>query len=256
MKNIIACRPESYGPHHERCWSHLPSIGVRYLEASVPESDNEDRVLRQRLETHGLSVSSFKGQCDVTRDGVAEQMSPQLARCADHGVGILFVSAKAGDTDRNYVWQRLREVGDVAAASGVTVVLETHPDLVTNADVGLQTMQAVDHPNIRINFDTANIHYYNRDVDTTKQLEKVIGKVAAVHLKDTTGRYRTWDFPALGSGIVDFPSVFKLLGDRGFAGPCAIELEGTEGLERDEAAQLEYVADSVRYLKRIGAMEE
>ena len=32
-----------------------------------------------------------------------------------------------------------------------------------------------------------------------------------------------------------------------------IELEGTRGVERDEAGQLQYVADSVAYLRQIGA---
>ena len=76
--------------------------------------------------------------------------------------------------------------------------------------------------------------------------------VAAVHLKDTPGGYQEWTFPALGTGVVDFPEVFRMLEDRGFTGPFTMELEGTKGIERSEQQQLDYVADSFEYLRRIG----
>ena len=64
-----------------------------------------------------------------------------------------------------------------------------------------------------------------------------------------------WDFPALGRGIVDYPKVFRLLRDHGFTGPYTLELEGTEDLTRTQEQQLEYVAESVGYLKSIGVMD-
>jgi len=254
MKHLIACRPGSYGNFADRMWSHLPSIGIRHVELGVPQTDEDGRQLRGRLAEHGLYVSSFQAGCSVAEQDVAEKLATVFDCCQAHGVSILFTSVKAGETDRQLVWSRLREVGDAAAARGVTLVLETHPDLATNADVALATMLAVDHPNVRINFDTANVHYYNRDVDCVTQLEKAIDFVSAVHLKDTTGGYKTGDFPALGEGVVDFPRVFEVIESHGFKGPCTMELEGTEGLERDEAAQLEYVAASAAYLKRIGVL--
>jgi sugar phosphate isomerase/epimerase len=144
-------------------------------------------------------------------------------------------------------------MGDVAAGLGVTIVIETHPPLLTNGDLGRQTMEAINHPHVRINFDTANIYFYNENMTAVSELAKVIDYVASVHLKDTPGGYQEWNFPVLGTGVVDFPEIFKMLDDRGFAGPFTMELEGTQGVDFDEAGQLRYIADSVAYLRRIGA---
>lgn len=180
-------------------------------------------------------------------------MRPQLMACAELGAKICFFSAKGGDVELPVLYDRLHAIGDIAGGLGVTVSLETHPNLVTNGDVALQTMAGVNHPNIRVNFDTANVYYFNHGVTTVGELSKIVDYVASVHLKESTGEYKLFDFPALGKGLVDFPAVFKMLAERGFAGPYTMELEGTEGVEMDEAEQLRYVADSAAYLRSIGA---
>lgn len=115
-------------------------------------------------------------------------------------------------------------------------------------------MEAIKHPAVRVNFDTANVYFYNQNVTAVGELGKVIDYVASVHLKDTTGGYEDWTFPTLGTGVVDFAEVFRMLNARGFAGPFTMELEGTKGVELDEAGQLKYIADSVAYLRRIEAL--
>jgi inosose dehydratase len=254
MKKLIACNVGSYGKYAERAWTHLPQIGINHVEVRVPTTDQDKKDLRKRLDESGLTVSSFLGSCDVKSDDLAALIEPQIATCRQFGARILFVSATAGDTDRNLIWQRLRAAGDVAAQGGVKIAMETHPDLMANGDVGRQTMESVKHPNVQVNFDTANIHYYNQGIDGAEELKKVLEHVASVHLKDTTGKYRTWDFPALGTGIVDFAKIFSILSERGFSGPYTMELEGTEGKTFSETERIAYVADSVAHLKSIGAL--
>lgn len=252
MSNIIACRVASYGDYQERAWEHLPQLGVLFVEIPAP-APAELPAVRQRLKDHALVASSLQARCDVAQADAFEVMRPQLEACPELGAKICFLSAKAGDTDRNLVWDRLRAIGDEAARLGVTVVLETHPDLAMNGDQALETMRAINHPHVRINFDTANIYFYNQNVTAVGELQKIIDYVAAVHLKDTTGGYQEWNFPALGTGVVDFTQVFGLLNYRGFRGPFTMELEGTRGVQRTEAEQLAYIEESVAYLKRIAA---
>jgi L-ribulose-5-phosphate 3-epimerase len=253
MPNIIACRVASYGNYQDRAWDHLPKIGVRSIEMPAPAPD-ELAAVKKKLADHGLTATSLQGKTDVTQPTAAEVLKPQFEACAALGAKVLFLSVKAGQTDRAVVWQRMRAIGDLARSSGVTVGVETHPDLVTNGDVGLESMKAIDHPNIRINFDTANIYFYNRNRTAVGELAKVIDYVVSVHLKDTPGGFEEWTFPALGTGVVDFPAVFAMLGTRGFTGPYTMELEGTKGVDRSEAEQLAYIADSVAYLRKIGAL--
>jgi len=252
MANTIACRILSYGKYQDRGWSHLPEIGIENVEIPVPPPD-ERAAMKRKLADHGLKATSLQALCDITKPDAVEVMKPQLETCVDFVAKYCFLSAKPGDTDRSLIWERLRGMGDVAASLGVTIVIETHPPLVTNGDLGRQTMEAINHPYVRINFDTANIYFYNENVTAVGELAKLIDSVASVHLKDTSGIYKDWNFPVLGTGVVDFPEVFRMLDGRGFTGPFTMELEGTQGVELDEAGQLRYIADSVAYLRQIGA---
>jgi sugar phosphate isomerase/epimerase len=254
MKNLIACRIASYGKFHERAWSHLPTVGIRHVEMPVP-APGEIGEAGQQLAFHGLQASSLQGKCQIGKPEVVDDLRTQIGACSELGAKILFLSVKRGDTPERDVWARMRAIGELARAEGVTVVMETHPDLVSNGDVGRATMEAINHPNVRINYDTANVYYYNQEIDSVRELAKVIEYVGAVHLKETNGGYKTWHFPALGQGIVSFPEIFRMLAARGFCGPYTLEIEGIEGVEWDEAAQLKAIEDSVGYLRRIGVME-
>ena len=253
MQNLIAAKTSCYGQFVDRAWTHLPQIGIHHMEISVPAPDGVE-ALKRKLADHGLSASSLQGDCPIGRADVVAVLEPQFEACQALGTRLLFVSVHAGDLDLNVAYERLRQVGDAAAKHQVTVIMESHPDLVTNGDVGLRTMQGVAHAHIRVNFDTANVYYYNHDVTATGELAKVIDYVAGVHVKDSGGGYKAHDFPTLGQGVVDFAAVFAQLNARGFTGPFTIELEGQAGVTLDEAGQLKYVADSVDHLKSIGAM--
>ena len=247
-RSMIACRTQSYAPFVPLAYEHLASLGIPYVEIPAPKLDELDAT-RAALQRYGLSASSLHGECDLRRPDLAAQIAAQMPLFAALGTKIMFVSVKTDETPLPTAYERLREAGKVAARHGVTIALETHPDLVTNADTALATMHGVNHPNVRINFDTANIYFYNQDVDGVEELRRVAPYVAAVHLKDTDGRYRHWHFPALGRGIVRFPAIFKLLEEAGFAGPYTLEIEGIEGETRTERLVCDRVAESAGYLR-------
>ena len=248
---LIAARWGCYGNHRDEMWSHLPANGIRHLEIVAPAAEDLP-ALQEKLAASGLSVSSVQAKCDVQREDVAETMAPGLDTCAELGAGVCFVSVHGGDLDRDVLWERLRSVGDQAARRGVVVAMETHPDLASSGELALETMRSIDHPQVRINFDAANIYYYNRGRTTLDELRTILDYVAAVHLKDSTGQFRALEFPTLGEGIVDFPGLFELLDSRNFPGPYTMELEGGEE-GRSRAQQLAHVADSIAYLSRIRA---
>lgn len=131
-------------------------------------------------------------------------------------------------------------------------MLETHPDLGTNGEAHLETMKAIDHPQVRVNFDTGNITDYNRDRNAVDELAKIIDYVGTVELKDHNGAFQTGVFPRLGQGVVDFRGVFRLLCDHGYAGPVTLEFEGTKGIELDEAGTKKAIEESIAYIRSIG----
>ena len=253
MENIIACNLGSYREFRAGAYAHLAEIGLTNVEVGVPSSESVD-ALQAELDAYGLTATSLLGRCDVQSATVVADFQTTLDIAAQMGVKIIFVSVHAGDTDRNAVYDRLRAIGENAASAGIKVCLETHPDLVHNGDIALETMKAVNHPNLCVNFDTGNVYYYNHNVTAVSEVEKVLSHVGAVHLKDTNGGYRTWHFPALGEGVVDFKAVFQTLNAAGFYGPFTMELEGIEGENLDEAGVQGRVAGSLQHLKDIGVI--
>ena len=206
------------------------------------------------LAKHGLIAGSLQAECDLAQSDIARRIEAQMPAFAVLGTRYMFVSVKAGQTPLDTVYGRLREAGDVAASHGVTIVMETHPDLITNADTARRTMESVNHPNVRVNFDTANVYFYNEGVDGVEELRRIVDYVAAMHLKDTDGGYRSWHFPALGRGIVNFRDTFEVLDRAGFDGPCTLEIEGIEGETSTERRVCDRMAESVEYLRRLGRL--
>ncbi len=249
-RGVIACRFSCYGPFAARAYEHVAAAGLRHVEINVPTADEIDTTVAE-LRRYGLSASTMHGECDLSRPDVAERVAAQMPAFEALGCKLMFTSARMGELPAETAYERLRMAGEAAGEHGVTIALETHPDLATNADVVLQTMRAVNHPRIRVNFDTANIYFYNHDIDCVEQLRKVVQYVAAVHLKDTDGGYRHWHFPALGEGIVDFAGVFEVLKEADFDGPCTLEIEGIEGEEKTEQLVCERVAASVNHLRKL-----
>lgn len=252
MANIIACNLASYGRYQAGAYAHLRAIGLTNVEIAVP-SDEALPVLMDELSRCGLRATTVMGSCDLSDAKCAEAIKPQAAIARRLGARIMFLSVKAGDTPREVAYAHLRAVGDALAPEGITAALETHPDLIHNGEVALETMRSVDHPNVRINFDTGNVYYYNRNTTAVAELRKVAPYVVSAHLKDTNGGYETWYFPTLGQGVVDYPEVFRILGAQGMHGPFTFEMEGIKGEQLTEAQQQARVADSLDYLRRIGA---
>jgi len=135
----------------------------------------------------------------------------------------------------------------------VTIVLETHPDLGNNGDAHLETMRQINHPNVRVNFDTGNITFYNTGLDAATELKKCIDYVATMEVKDHDGKLQSWKtFPSWATGVVDFPAVLKVLEEHRFKGPVTIEVEGFHGVELDISQTKKYIGDSAAYIKSLG----
>jgi inosose dehydratase len=171
------------------------------------------------------------------------------------GVKHLFLSPQHPGVSREDACQRLRRAGDLAGKYGVTLVLETHPDLGTNGDVHLESMQRINHPHVRVNFDTGNIHFYNENRSAPAELLKIIDYAATVELKDHRGKCGQWNFPALGQGVVDIPGVLRILREHGFSGPITMEIEGIRGVRLSEEQVKKNLADSAAYLRSLGTFQ-
>lgn len=253
MGRVVGVFTNSYGPSGVlAAVENVRDAGLDHLELAlrghdfgglvIPESavitekasDEEAQALRDLLASRGVSVSGCNvGGGDLrTIEGV--ELTERRIRFAKRWFGVSVVVSGAGQpadsTERATVLRHLARIGDTAGGLGVTVALETHKGPTQNAAAMLELMGELDHPHVRLNFDTGNIAYYNRGYDPVQELAKVAPLVRNVHLKDNRGGFEDWYFPAPGDGgAVDFRRVREVLDAVGFAGPYTIEIEGIGG---------------------------
>jgi len=277
MTRILSCFTNCYGAHG--VWTAVERIreaGIEYLELAlrghdlgglvIPESvvvtEKADDATAQsfvdHLAKHGVKVSGCNvGGADIrTVDGVA--LTERRIRFAARWFKVPICVTGAGKpedaAERKIVVGHLRRLGETAEGVGVVLALETHKGPTENADAMLALMSEVDHPHVRLNFDTGNIGYYNAGVDPCDELEKVKDLVRNVHVKDNRGKPEDWYFPAVGDGgAVDFTRVRTILDSVGFQGPYTIEIEGILGEpEPGLEGRQERVARSAAHLRRCG----
>jgi inosose dehydratase len=275
MPPLIACHSNSYGHlGAAAAIENIRSAGLEYIEFPIrtagfrsrrndpplvtTESTRSDLAAVSRLlQRHGVAVSS----CTCIAGNPAEPANlAVMLRKLDLAsqFGVKFVVADAGaahdEDERDRIYASLNKMGDYAARLGITVCFETHRGLCVNHREMLRLMADVDHPHLRINFDTANILYYNENIYGEVALAKCCHVVKHVHLKDTSGKFGEWNFPALGQGGgVDFLRAYQILRDCGFKGPYSIEIEGV-GDEPDQplSEYHERVVESVKFLRTLG----
>lgn len=114
----------------------------------------------------------------------------------------------------------LRLVVDVAATAGVRVVVETHDDWASSAEImrlargaGAEVLWDVHHP-LRIGEEPA------------ETVDRLAGFIGHVHLKDAIrGADGTWTLVPLGDGELPLAHMVDLLADAGYDGYLSLEWE-------------------------------
>jgi len=203
----------------------------------------------------GITPSTCGGGDDCTTAEGREALKRRIDIAAQ--LGSRWFTGSTGHTeDKRELYEGTLEIADYAQERGIMICLETHPPLVTNADVALATLKDLQHPNIRVNWDTGNIYYYNQGLDGEEQLQKIAPYVGHVHFKDSRKGYREWYFPALGEGTINLGRCLEILRQAGFQGPFSIEIEGIAGegplsLEQRQ----ENIRKSVEHLRSLGVQD-
>jgi sugar phosphate isomerase/epimerase len=145
--------------------------------------------------------------------------------------------------DRQPFLDTLRRVSDQAAAEGVTVAFETGQE---TADLLLLTLKELNRPNLRVNFDPANMLLYDKG-DPLQAVETLGPYIRSVHVKDanrpTTPGAWGEEVP-LGQGQADIARFVQTLKKVGYRGPLCVERE--VGNQEQRVAD---IALGLRYLR-------
>jgi sugar phosphate isomerase/epimerase len=180
------------------------------------------------------SLDSVHATVGFTTPGLrADRMmrTQEVIRFA-RALGILSVSCHIGfipEDPREALFQDLvdltRSLCDQGGTDGQNFVLETGQE---SAQALLAFIQSVDRPNLKVNFDPANMIMYGSG-DPLAALKLLSPHILSVHCKDAhspiAGSGLLGSECRLGDGEVDFPAFLKQLKGMHYQGPLSIERE-------------------------------
>jgi hydroxypyruvate isomerase len=212
--------------------------GVLYAAARARPVEEQQRV-GQALAARGLQAgcilyttfdqlrnTSWSIDSAASREWIAAELA--TATAAAHRVGAKQLAVLGGAdpqrplADQHAAFtQNLRFAAEIAAREGLTLCLETlsrksgYYMLLQHMPDALAIVRAVDHPAVRLIFDTSHVQIM--DGDLLFHLEQAWDSIEIVQLADNPGRAEP------GTGEINFESVLRFLARRGYQG--LVELE-------------------------------
>jgi sugar phosphate isomerase/epimerase len=168
---------------------------------------------------------------DLAREVGAESLAGHLG----------FFPDEPAHPDYPWLVLALRQVLDRCAANGQTFRLETGQE---SAAALLRFIEAVDRPNLGVNFDPANFILYGTD-EPLRALDRLAPFVWGVHCKDAVPSRQPGTLGTemlLGEGEVNFPALLGRLKALGYDGPLVIEREHGPSVLADVLAERAYLA--------------
>jgi sugar phosphate isomerase/epimerase len=265
MNNPLAANTGSYARFTlDEALAGIGAAGYRYVEPAAIRGVVEHIPLdggpaaaeeaRRLLERHGLQAISLSSHSDLTTEAGQRDCRLALDLCRRLGVAYLN-TAVGGPFNENEAEAAflagIHPLADYAAERQCVIALEIHGSL-TGTGAGTRALvERVNHPAVRINYDTANSEFF-AGVPVETDLPEALPLVAHCHLKDKIGGPREWNFPALGEGHIDFKKVLGLFEQGGYAGPFSVEIEFQGGPGPDLETVNQAMRQSRQFLAGLG----
>ncbi|MCI0705030.1 MAG: sugar phosphate isomerase/epimerase [Planctomycetia bacterium] len=238
----IAC-----GDPHHASWSEAEAMPAAAKSAGFRMSGamlgfpGEDYTTPQTIEKTGGFGDS------ATRPERLERFKWGLARTKELGLTDIMLHAgfipEVGSPDRKSFLDTLSQVGDLARSAGVIVAFETGQE---SAALLRRTLDDLKSPNLKVNFDPANMLLYDKD-DPLAVLDLLAPDIRSVHVKDAnrTKVKGTWgEEVPLGQGQTNTKGFIKALKRIGYRGSLCIERE--VGTQEERFRDIQY---GVRFLR-------
>lgn len=199
-------------------------IGVQTCTICGPEHSliSPDPAVRQ------ASVTYLKQVVDCSRAaGSSILMGPLYAGFKQ------FTGKPATAEEWNWSVTGMREVAEYAQTQGVTLAIEYlnrfEVYLLTCADEVVRYVEAVNHPNCRVAFDTFHANMEEKSIGDA--LRKCAPYLVHVQISEN-------DRSTPGQGHINFEEVFAALQEVGYEGPIAIEAFGPNPPELASATHI------------------
>ncbi len=212
------------------------------------------RAVRRQINDAGLVPLSLSGHSDLTAPAGQDDACRALDLCAELGIGLLNTAVGGAFNDHEDEAAFLAGIpalAEYAARRQVVIGLEIHGTLTGTGRQTRTLIEKVDHPAVRINYDTANSEYF-AGLPVLEDIEPTLPYLAHCHLKDKIGGKGDWNFPALGEGHIDFAALLSVLERAGYTGPFSVEVEFQAEAQPSLGEVNAAMAQSRRYLASLG----
>ncbi len=236
MDRIVSVSTMAFdGYSLEVALDELAALGARYVEpASVDKifqhlveedfCDQRATWLRNELTARRLACLSLSVHMDLTGPDAVERFHRRLAFA--RSIGARCVNSIAGPASKLEEFRKnIAAVADRARDLGIVIALENHGDLVDQGQQVLDFIREVNHPAVRVNYDTGNAWYYSKGrINPVDELAVIAPVVAHVHVKTPKVVDGLLRWVALGDGILDLPSLAGVLKKQMPGVPVSYEL--------------------------------
>ncbi|MCC6905940.1 MAG: sugar phosphate isomerase/epimerase [Anaerolineae bacterium] len=238
LRNRLAGNTNSYHSYPlEAALEGIAAAGYRFVELSAVRGwtehvplDVDARALgriQRMLNRLGLIAVSLSGHSDLTTPDGLELGMVALDLCERLGIDIMNTAIgghASQQEDEAAFLANISRLADRAAEQDILIGIEIHGEITNSARNAIPVIEQINRPNVRLNYDTANVEFY-AGISAVDDLALGIPYMVHGHLKDHIGGLRDWNFPAIGEGQIDFARLLGLLEQGGYTGPLSVEIE-------------------------------
>ena len=140
--------------------------------------------------------------------------------------GVNFITTDVGEVktlkEERKFYSDIEILADYAKLKNITICLETHGNWLNSGKIGATIIKKINHPNIKLNYDTGNVMYYG-GIKAEEDIKYAVPYMGFIHLKERTDKPKEFNFSALGKGKLDFEKIFNLIKD--YSGYISVEVE-------------------------------
>lgn len=267
MKRIIGVNSNCY--HGFSIYQALDGIsraGFRYVELTAtkgwtehvfPDMKFQDLIsVKDKLRENGLTAFAVSGHCNLMDLDRIQDFILNIQLAAFFGCEYIISSigeahlADQKQASMQEVAHHIKALNPYLEEYNLKLGLEVHGEHGSGHSLK-EIVDLIDLPRVMMNYDTANAIYYG-NVDLQQDISSCVDQIGFMHIKDKAGANQEWNFPALGQGFVDFPSIFQTLSNAENDCPLSIEIEFTQAGPKDLAEVDQAVKTSFEYLSKLG----
>jgi sugar phosphate isomerase/epimerase len=239
LKNRLAGHTNSYHTYSlEAALEGIAAAGYRFVELTAVRGWTEHVPLgadgktlcriQRKLNELGLVTTSLSGHSDLTTKEGLDDGLLALDLCERMGISLMNTAIgghSSHDENESEFLKHIDVLADAAADRDIMLGIEVHGDITSSGRKAIPLIGKIGRSNVRINYDTANVEFYDGGTKAVDDLPETVPYLVHFHAKDHIGGARVWNFPAPGEGQIDWRRVLEILKNGGYGGPISVEIE-------------------------------